>query len=249
MRASTVTQAVTQDCNPGVPQAATHLIQAAPRVIQAATLRAQPAARCISGAGGLEYFLLKADQTVQAVGGAPTASAAECEAAVRARNLSPATYCPLLEPGCNPAYPGCNLTYIRCDAMCSGCNPMHPRLQPYAPQALLSAARHLGGRRHLRALAAAAATCRLACGHRPTALLLLRHAWCRGHRRHRRGQCGGWGAAGAAGAGSYLHVQRRQAALRRECITCAQDAHIAGSRSCHMEGARKGSGWDGVCGG
>ena len=130
-----------------------------------------------------------------------------------------------------------------------GCNPMHPRLQPYAPQALLSAARHLGGRRHLRALAAAAATCRLACGHRPTALLLLRHAWCRGHRRHRRGQCGGWGAAGAAGAGSYLHVQRRQAALRRECITCAQDAHIAGSRSCHIEGARKGSGWDGVCGG
>ena len=54
---------------------------------------------------------------------------------MRARNLSPATYCPLFEPGCNPAYPGCNLTYPRCDARCSGCNPMHPRLQPHASQA------------------------------------------------------------------------------------------------------------------
>lgn len=50
------------------------------------------------GAGGLQNFLLKASQTVQAFGGAPAASAAECEAAVRASNVLPASpYYPLLD--------------------------------------------------------------------------------------------------------------------------------------------------------
>jgi len=50
------------------------------------------------GAGGLEHFLLKAGRTVQAIGAAPSSSAGQCEAAVRASNLLPATpYYPLLD--------------------------------------------------------------------------------------------------------------------------------------------------------
>ena len=143
---------------------------------------------------------------------------------------------------CDPTHPGYSLTYPGCSPMCSGCKPMHARLQPYTSQAVLPAARRLGGRRHLRARVATATTCRLACGRCPAALLLLRRDWHGGDRRHRRGQCGGWGAAGAAGAGRFLHVQRRQAPLRCECTTCDQGARVDGSTSCHLEGARKGSG-------
>lgn len=50
------------------------------------------------GAGGLSHFLIKGGKTVQAVGGAPTATAAECEEAVRKSNLLPDTpYYPLLD--------------------------------------------------------------------------------------------------------------------------------------------------------
>ena len=67
------TPGCTSGCNPCHPQPAD------PRISH------------LPGAGGLSHFLLKGGKTVQAVGGAPTATAAECEEAVRKSNLLPDT--------------------------------------------------------------------------------------------------------------------------------------------------------------
>lgn len=77
------------------------------------------------GAGGLEYFLLKAGESVQAIGGAPSASAAECEVAVRASNLLPAT----------PYYPLLNTLAV--DDICAPSPPPPPPAAPPADAAPL----------------------------------------------------------------------------------------------------------------